>query len=210
MVPGLSPVPVPPALWGGLIPGPTKVLPGQVVPHLDLIELRGESLGAPSYHAVRLLALGHPVFCLGGPLSSPLACLLPLLLRDLPLEVGEGSQKGHGPHLCSAAVFVIQPFYPLGVRLLCHDLCPPVGFLVASDTLVGWAPSDFNDDTRRGLLQDRNVLSDLKRILLAGAGLVRTHPPDGSATSVADASTSTSRLAGSIRYPTGSRWKRNL
>jgi len=42
---------------------------------------------------------------------------------------------------------VVQPFRPVGVRLLRHKLRPYIGFLVSFDTLVGRAPPDFEDDT---------------------------------------------------------------
>ena len=102
VVPGLRSVSAPPAWRGGSILCPVEVLPGQAVPHLELVEPRGESLDAPSYYAVRPLALGQPVLLLGGAASSPLACLHPLLLRDIPLEVGEGLWERRRPPFCPA------------------------------------------------------------------------------------------------------------
>jgi len=89
VLPRLNPVPVPPALWGGPVLPPVEVLPGEAVPRLDLIEPQGEHIGTPSHRAVRPPAFRHPVFCPGGPASSPLPGFRPLLLGDLPFEVSE-------------------------------------------------------------------------------------------------------------------------
>jgi len=79
-----------------------EVLPGQAVPRLELVEPRGEPLSATRDRAVWLLAFRHPVLPSGGPASRPLARLLPLLLRDLPLEVGEGPWERERPRWLQA------------------------------------------------------------------------------------------------------------
>jgi len=56
VVPGLRSVPAPPALRGESVVRPVKVVPGQAVPRLELVELRGKSLGAACYHTVRPVA----------------------------------------------------------------------------------------------------------------------------------------------------------
>jgi len=63
------------------------------MPCLQLVEPQGEPLGTPSYHAVQSLAFRHFVLLFGGPAFSPLPCFRPLLLGDLPLDVGKGSGK---------------------------------------------------------------------------------------------------------------------
>ena len=64
------------------------------MPRLELVEPRGEPIGAPCYRTIGLLTLRHPVLLLGGSAPRPLACLRPLLLRDFPLEVGERPRDG--------------------------------------------------------------------------------------------------------------------
>jgi len=68
----------PPALsgWAGLCL--VQVLSGASMPRLQLVESRGEPLGASSNRAVRSLTFRHSVFCLGGPATSSLSCLHPL------------------------------------------------------------------------------------------------------------------------------------
>jgi len=66
-----------------------------------------------------------------------------------------------------AVVVVVQPFHPVGVWLLRHDLGLLVGFLVAGDSLVSWAPPYFDDDSRPGLAQHSDVLSRLECVLLS-------------------------------------------
>ena len=63
--------------------------------------------------------------------------------------------------------------------LLCCRLGPLIRFFVTGDSLVRWAPSDFDDDTRPGRAQRGDVLPRLEGILLPGAGFVRCHPSDG-------------------------------
>jgi len=140
---GLRPVSAPPALWGGLALCPIEVLPSQTVPHLDMVEPQGKSLGTTGHRTVGFLALWHAILLLRGPASRPLVCLHPLLLRNLPLEVGEQSWDRS-----------------VVACLLCH-LGPLVRLLVASDSFVHWAPSDFDDDTRPSHTQRGDVLPRL-------------------------------------------------
>jgi len=149
-----------------------EVLPSQAVLCLQLVEPRGEPLGAPSHCAVRLMAFRHSVLHLGGPASSPLARLRPLLLGDPLREACKRPWEGHGSRL--DAVRIAQPFHPAGVWLLCHNLCPFVILFVAGDSPVGWAPLDLDDDAWPGSPQRSNVLFGLERVLLAGA--VRPKP----------------------------------
>ena len=73
---------------------------------------------------------------------------------------------------------VVQPLHPVGVWLLRRDLRPFVRLLIAGDSLVGWAPPNFDDDAGPRPSQCGNVISCLERVLLAGAGLLRNHPSD--------------------------------
>jgi len=144
-----------------------EILPGQAVPRLELVEPRGQPLGAPCYFAVRPLAFRHPVFSFGGPASCPLACLRPLLLRDFPLEVSERSWEWP------------RVFHTTGARLLCRQRRPLVGLLIAGYALVGRAPPDLDGDIRPVPSQRGDVLPRLDGILLSWAGVVRCHPSDG-------------------------------
>jgi len=126
------------------------------VPRLELVEPRRKHLGAPSYRAIGLLALGQPVFLLGGPAPRPLARLHPLFLRDLPLEVGEGPRETHCPHFRSVAV---QPFYSAGVRLLCRDLRPLVPLLVAE--LARELRTGVQDRAGQVRVNDRQVRQEI-------------------------------------------------
>jgi len=91
VLPRLPWVQAPPALgcWPALCP--VEVFASTRVPCLQLVEPSSEPLGTTRNRAVWPLDLWHSVFLLGGPASSPLPCLCPLLLGDLPLDVGEGS-----------------------------------------------------------------------------------------------------------------------
>ena len=140
------------------------------MPRLELVEPRGEPLGAVGHRAVLLLALRDAVLLFGGPAPSPLARFSPLLLGDLPLEVGEGTWERHHP--CFCPVRETPPFRPAGAWLLRRNLCPFVGLFVASYTLVGRAPSDLDDDTRPRLSQCGDVLPYLEGVLLSRAQLV--------------------------------------
>ena len=84
----------------------------------------------------------------------------------------------HRPHL--RPIGVVQPFHPAGVGLLRRNICPLVGPLVAGDSLMCRAPSDFDDDdTRPGPSQRGDVLLRLESILLPRARFIRCHPSDG-------------------------------
>ena len=133
--------------------------------------------GPTSHRAIGLLPLRHAVLRFGGPASSPLARLCPLLLRDLPLEVREGPWERHRPRF--RLIQVAQLFHPACVWLLRRNLCPLVSLLVAGDPLVSRAPSDFDDDSRPGPVQRVDVLLRLEGALLPRAGFVRRHPSDG-------------------------------
>ena len=112
------------------------------MPRLDLVEPRGEFLGATGHRAIRLLALWHAVLFLGGLASRPLTPLLPLL-RNLTLEVGQGSWEGHRLYFDPALVIVAKPLHPVRVWLLCRHLGALIGFLVADDAFVSRAPPDL-------------------------------------------------------------------
>jgi len=167
VVPGLRSVPAPPALRGGPALCPVEILPGQAVPRLELVEPRGELLGAPSYHATGPLALRQLVLLLIGSAPHPLAYLHPLLLRDSPLEVGERSRERRCPHFCPA--WGAWPLHPTGVRLPCCNLRPLIGLLIAGDSFVSWTPSDFDDDAQPSPTQRGDVLPRLEGIPLPRA-----------------------------------------
>ena len=101
-------------------------MPGAGVPRFQLIVPRGEPLGAPSHCAVRPLAFWHQVFCLGDPAYSPLPCLGPLLLGDLPLEIGERPWESF-----------VSSWPP------CRFFGPLIRLFVASDAFVGRAPANL-------------------------------------------------------------------
>jgi len=161
-LPSLVRAPAPPALRGRPILRSIEVLPGQTVPRLELVEPRGKPLGAPGYRAVRLLPFRHPVLCLGGPAPSPLARFCPLLLGDLPLEVGKRSWERQ--RTCSRPVRVTQPFHPAGVWLPRRNFRPLIRLLVAFHPFVSRAPSDLNDDSRPSAPQCSNILPSLERV----------------------------------------------
>ena len=131
------------------------------MPRFQLIVPRGEPLGAPSHNAVRPLAFWHLVFRLGGPASCPLLCLGPLLLGDLPLEVGEGSWESF-----------VSAWHP------CRFFGPLIRFLVAGDDLVGRAPANLYRDAWPIPSQCRDMLPCLDGELLPWTRFVRCHPPD--------------------------------
>jgi len=114
----------------------------------------------------------HMVFHPGGPAASPLARLRPLLLRDLPLEVGEGSWEWHHTHFRPVVVVTVHPFYPVGICLLFRNLGALDGFLVAGDTFVGRELPDLYGDAWPSPSQCRNVLPHLGSVLLPCAGFV--------------------------------------
>ena len=120
----------PPALGSGAHLSPVQVLSSAGVPRIQLVEPRGEPLGAVGFYAIGLLALRHAAVCLGGVTPGPSTRLCLLLLRDFPLEVGERSWER-----------------PIGVWLPCRSLGPLVGLLVADDPFVGQAPPDLYGDT---------------------------------------------------------------
>jgi len=47
---------------------------------------------------------------------------------------------------CAVRVPGRKPFYPMGVRFVCRELRPLVGYLVALDALVAWTPPDLDPD----------------------------------------------------------------
>ena len=132
------------------------------MPRFQLIVPRGEPLGAPSHRAVRPLAFWHLVFRLGDPASSPLPCLGPLLLGDLPLEVGEGPWESF-----------VSAWPP------CRFFGPLIRLFVAGDAFVGRAPANLYRDIWPSPSQCRDVLPCLDGVLLPWTRFVRCHPPDG-------------------------------
>jgi len=64
------------------------------MPRFQLVVPGGEPLGAAGHDAIGPLALCHAVLRLRSPASGSLTCLHPLLLRDPPLDVGQGSWEG--------------------------------------------------------------------------------------------------------------------
>ena len=108
------------------------------------------------------LAPWHAVLRLGGAASCPSPSLRPLLLRDFPLEVGQGSHER-----------------PVGAWLPCCFLGPLVHLLVASDSFVRRTPPDLYGDTWPCPPQSRNAHSSPDGVFLPWCGLVRCHPSDG-------------------------------
>jgi len=94
MLPRLRLVLTSPAPRGGPILRPV-LLPGDAVTCIQLVKLRGEPLGVTSSRARLASACSTPCTSSGGPASSSLVGLRPLLLADLSLEVCEGSRERH-------------------------------------------------------------------------------------------------------------------
>ena len=74
---------------------------------------------------------------------------------------------------------VALPFHPVGVWLLCRYFRPLVGFFIAGDAFVGWAPPDLYGDDWPHPPQCCKMLPCLDDILLSWPRFVRCHPPDG-------------------------------
>ena len=82
----------PPASGVGSACGPCEILAGQAVPRIHLVEARGETLFGFRYRLVRLLLITGTVFAVPGTselLLGPVAGVLPFLLREASLDVGE-------------------------------------------------------------------------------------------------------------------------
>ena len=133
-----------------------EVFAGIRVPRLQLVEPSGKPLGTTRNCAVWPLALRHSVFLLGGPASSPLPCLCPLLLSDLPLDVGEGS--GERCWALLRPVRVGPPLHAVSVRLIRCELRPLIRLLVSFHPLVCRAPPDFDGDVWRCVPEGADVL----------------------------------------------------
>ena len=130
--------------WAGF--SPTEGTARKEVTCLYVAGPRGNPHGTPSHRAVWPQCLRHPVLLLGCPASHPLPGLRAALLRNLSLQMSQGSGEWH----CTrpSLVRIAQPFHLTGVWLLRCELGSLAGLLVPWGPLVRWAPPDLDGDAR--------------------------------------------------------------
>jgi len=139
------------------------------MPRFQLVEPQGKPLGAPSNRAIWPLASRHFEFFHGDPASGPLLSLHPLLLRDLPPDVGEGS----GERTLLRPVRVCPALHTMSIRLVCCKIGPVIGLFIVLNAFVRWALSDLNGDIRCCSSKCSDVLSRCQRVFLSRSQFVR-------------------------------------